>query len=267
MKPKVTPLELTEAEAKTLALALASPAPAPTAKLKEAMRRARLWFTVISCWFLVAGCGPGKQLATQEPEAPAHHHTANHTPDVGTPPSKGLAAYTKQVAAADKPGALSGFGKVFSTPEGVARRQARKDARAARPAAPLIQGKGAQFAPNANGSVQNSYKPKASAQAADSSTATASDNTKAGQRGGSAATAPGATASTTTKNGLPWWPFAVGATLVVLFIYRRRLLPGVFAAVALLLLSCSQTPKPSRWEDSPQTMTRAEIDSLSQFNY
>ena len=39
--------------------------------------------------------------------------------------------------------------------------------------------------------------------------ATPTDNTQAGQKGGSAATAPGAVASTTKPAGLPWWVFAL----------------------------------------------------------
>lgn len=45
------------------------------------------------------------------------------------------------------------------------------------------------------------------------STATATNNTKAGQRGGAAATAPGATATATTKKGPPWWVYALIAVL------------------------------------------------------
>ncbi|WP_460502853.1 hypothetical protein [Hymenobacter agri] len=47
--------------------------------------------------------------------------------------------------------------------------------------------------------------------------ANATDNRKAGQKGGAAATAPNATASATTKQGsLPWWVFAgVGVLSIV----------------------------------------------------
>lgn len=47
--------------------------------------------------------------------------------------------------------------------------------------------------------------------------ASTTDNTKAGSRGGSAATAPNASASTTTKKaGVPWWVFLlVGVASIV----------------------------------------------------
>ncbi|MBH8559005.1 hypothetical protein [Hymenobacter negativus] len=47
--------------------------------------------------------------------------------------------------------------------------------------------------------------------------ATPTDNTKAGQKGGSAATGPGAVASTTTTKpaGLPWWVFALVGVLSI----------------------------------------------------
>jgi hypothetical protein len=53
-------------------------------------------------------------------------------------------------------------------------------------------------------------------------TASATDNTKAGQRGGAAATAPGAVATATTKTGLSyWWLLLVPA--VVVYWQRKRL--------------------------------------------
>lgn len=54
-------------------------------------------------------------------------------------------------------------------------------------------------------------------QSGQGNTASVADNRKAGQRGGSAATAPGAVAtSTTRRGGVPWWVFglvAVGAVV------------------------------------------------------
>ncbi|MDO7849837.1 hypothetical protein Q5H92_25985 [Hymenobacter sp. M29] len=51
-------------------------------------------------------------------------------------------------------------------------------------------------------------------QAGTGNVATPTDNTKAGQKGGAAATAPQAQASATTKpGGLPWWVFALVAVL------------------------------------------------------
>ena len=58
--------------------------------------------------------------------------------------------------------------------------------------------------------------------------ASATDNTKAGQKGGAAATAPNATASATTeKDGLPWWVFAlVGMLSIAVWEWAtRRLIP------------------------------------------
>jgi hypothetical protein len=54
----------------------------------------------------------------------------------------------------------------------------------------------------------------------------ATDNTKAGQRGGAAATAPDAVATATTASGLSyWWLLAVAAGLVY---WQRKRLIGLF---------------------------------------
>jgi len=62
---------------------------------------------------------------------------------------------------------------------------------------------------------------KASAPVATSS-GDATDNTKAGQRGGAAATAPNATATATTeKAGFPWWVLSIP---VVVYVGYRKLI-------------------------------------------
>lgn len=58
-------------------------------------------------------------------------------------------------------------------------------------------------------------------------TPTTTDNTKAGQRGGAAATAPGAVATATTERpGFPWVPVAIGAVLIIgggLYVFRKSI--------------------------------------------
>ncbi len=185
-------------------------------------------FYSLTLILLLASC------RTTEPAASQHQHATEHRPDtealssakppahlsdidvgniplpgigVGqSPVASGAGDFHKQVADT-KAGPLSSIGKLFSTPEGSARRQARKDAAAA---VPKKLGKGAVYAPAAK-EVLYSWKADGPvAQATDSATASAADNTKAGQRGGAAATAPHATATTTTEEaGWPWWSWLV----------------------------------------------------------
>lgn len=173
----------------------------------------------------LASCKAVEPSATQESEAPSLSDKLLKDDKLSDKSDPGAGYFDKQVANS-KPGPLSSIGKIFSTPEGTARRQARKDAAAT---VPKKLGKGAVYAPAAK-EVLYVWKADGSvALASDSATATVTDNTKAGQRGGAAATAPGATATTTTKNGLPWWPFALAAVLVGAYVYRKRILPSVFA--------------------------------------
>ena len=61
--------------------------------------------------------------------------------------------------------------------------------------------------------------------------ASTTNNTRAGQKGGAAATAPNATASaTTTKAGLPWWVFAVVGVLSIAAweFLTRRVIPAAW---------------------------------------
>lgn len=78
--------------------------------------------------------------------------------------------------------------------------------------------KGCTFNTVAGNQTNNTAAKNATQAAGDGATATAvatasgdaTDNTKAGQRGGAAATAPGSTATATTqKPGFPWWVLAI----------------------------------------------------------
>ncbi len=115
----------------------------------------------------------------------------------------------------DKPGILSGLGKVFSTPEGTARRQARKDAAAT---VPRKLGKGAVYAPAAK-EVLYAWKPDAPVVSADTgSTVNVAVGKKAPVIAGDGNTVP-----TTNNNGFPWWMVAVGIALAGVVVYRKRL--------------------------------------------
>ena len=103
----------------------------------------------------------------------------------------------------------------LSTPEGSARRQA---VRLARANVPRKLGKGAVYAPKAS-EVVNAYKPKAAVINAD----TGAIITAIGKNKASAATAPGATATTTTSKGLSWLWLLVPAAGLALWLYRKSI--------------------------------------------
>jgi hypothetical protein len=85
-----------------------------------------------------------------------------------------------------------------------------------------VAGKKANLAAGANAVATTVGKVKAPTAIGDS--AAAVDNTKAGQRGGAAAMAPGATATATTeKAGFPWWLLAIP---VVAFVGYRKFIAG-----------------------------------------
>jgi len=103
----------------------------------------------------------------------------------------------------------------LSTPEGSARRQLRKDARAA---VPRKLGKGAVYAPKAT-EVVNAYKPKAAVINADTgAVVTAIEKVKA-----PLAIGAGATATSTTSKGLSWWWLLVPAAGLALWLYRKTI--------------------------------------------
>ena len=112
-----------------------------------------------------------------------------------------------------KPGILSGIGSVFSTPAGIARRQA---VRLARAGVPKKLGKGAVYAPKAT-EVVNAFKPRAAVINADSGAIV----TAIGKNKASAATAPNATATTTTSKGISYWWLLIPAAGLALWLYRK----------------------------------------------
>lgn len=128
-------------------------------------------------------------------------------------------------------GILSGIGNLFSTPEGRANRQARKDARAARPKTPFFIGKGAVNAPNNTGKILNAGNK--GGPVANGDTGAVVTNTAIDKNKGSVAAGPNATATqTTTKPGFWSTAFATVlgnvwvwllALLVLLWVVRKRL--------------------------------------------
>jgi hypothetical protein len=138
---------------------------------------------------LLASCATSRK--------PAEQLTDTHVAQSPASPSKGLPLYQQELQGADvadihvgdsadatahiyvqpaqKPGLLSGIGRVFSTPKGTARRQARKDAAAT---VPKKLGKGAVYAPAAK-EVLYAWKPDAPVVQADSNaTVYAASSTK-----------------------------------------------------------------------------------------
>ena len=114
-----------------------------------------------------------------------------------------------------KPGILSGISQVFSTPAGRAHRQA---VRLARAAVPRKLGKGAVYAPKAT-EVVNAYKNTAAVINADSGAIV----TAIGKNKASAATAPNATATTTTSKGISYWWLLIPAAGLALWLYRKTI--------------------------------------------
>ena len=103
----------------------------------------------------------------------------------------------------------------LSTPEGSARRQARKDARAA---VPRKLGKGAVYAPNAT-EVVAAYKNKAAVINADTgAVVTAIEKVKA-----PLAIGAGATATATTTKGLSWLWLLVPAAGLAFWLWRKTI--------------------------------------------
>ncbi|GAB3303767.1 hypothetical protein [Hymenobacter tenuis] len=163
--------------------------------------------------WLVSSCR-GSRLP--EKPAPGVPELTAQKPDVVQDSKAHAVAHA--TAHAEKPGILSGVGRIFSTPEGTARRQARKDVAAT---VPRKLGKGAVYAPAAT-EVVAAYKSKAPVINADSGAkvATATEGVAQAGEGNSA---------TQERNGLPWWPFFLGGALVLTWIFRKTLLPFWFA--------------------------------------
>ena len=123
---------------------------------------------------------------------------------------------TARPAPAERPGILSGIGRIFSTPAGTANRQA---VRLARATGPRKLAKGAVYAPQAK-QVVAAYKPSAAVVLADSgATVTAIGKAKA-----PLAVGPGATATQTNPTtGLSWWLLLIPAGYVAWRVYRSTI--------------------------------------------
>ena len=161
---------------------------------------ARHYFVLIA--FLLAahvtGCTSSRRASDERPSAAQMAPPAK--PDtVRTPPA----------------GILSGIGQVFSTPAGIARRQA---VRLAKASVPKKLGKGAVYAPKAT-EVVNAYKNTAAVINADSGAIV----TAIGKNKASAATAPNATATTTTSKGISYWWLLIPAAGLALWLYRKTI--------------------------------------------
>ena len=112
------------------------------------------------------------------------------------------------------PGILSGIGQVFSTPQGIAHRQA---VRLAKASVPRKLGKGAVYAPKAT-EVVNAFKPRAAVINADTgATVMAIEKVKAPLAIGAGATAT----QTNPTTGLSWWWLLIPAAGLALWLYRK----------------------------------------------
>lgn len=163
---------------------------------------------------LLSSCA-GTRLSQKESERAVSNYYAAH-PEAQrsishAPIDRGASAALPPA----KAGVLSGIGKVFSTPEGTARRHAVKLAKAS---VPKKVGKGAVYAPKAT-EVVNAYKPKSAVVKADSGAIV----TTIGKNKAPAATAPNATATSTESTGISWWWLLVPAAGVALYLYRKTL--------------------------------------------
>ena len=133
-------------------------------------------------------------------------------PPEATPPAVAVSPPPISVAPILAPTAKPAF--FLSTPAGSARRQARKDARAA---VPRKLGKGAVYAPKAT-EVVNAYKNTAPVINADSgATVTAIEKVKAPLAIGAGATAT----QTNPTTGLSWWWLLIPAAGLALWLYRK----------------------------------------------
>jgi hypothetical protein len=135
------------------------------------------------------------------------------------------------IAPPPKPGLFSGVGKLFSTPEGVARRQAVKLAKAA---VPRSIGKGAVYALNSK--VANGFKSDAPVTAADSNASVnnaaansqqqnvkGNDNNLSAKQANPTQEAPGPLA-VLADNATKWIPYAAigGGALLLLWLWRKK---------------------------------------------
>ncbi len=109
----------------------------------------------------------------------------------------------------------------LSTPEGSARRQARKDVRAAKVRVPFLIGKGAVNAPQATEVVNGGNKSQGPTTNADSGAVVT--NTQIEKNKAPAAIGDGATATSTEQNGLSWWWLLVPVGIGALWLYRKTL--------------------------------------------
>lgn len=117
-----------------------------------------------------------------------------------------------------RPGPLSGIGRLFSTPEGVARRQA---VRLAKASAPKIgkKAQGAIITGNGNNDVKQAQSTKEAGPATNAGAGAVVSNTDINKNKGAAATAPHATATDNdVKPGFPWWKVGAGVGSVLLLV-------------------------------------------------
>jgi len=163
------------------------------------------WFLFIGTVALLAGC------AATKPRNDAPGPVAA-TPDVYTKPDSVNTSPEPVRAVYTKPALLT---RLFSSPEGSARRQQRKLARAQ---VPRKLGKGAVYAPQAR-EVVSSYKPRAPVIKADSGAAV----TAIGKAKAPVASAPGATATATESTGLSWWLLLLPAAGLAFWLYRKTI--------------------------------------------
>lgn len=154
--------------------------------------------------------------------AASHQPAPSHPETVRTEPDTGQQKVDTSAQKVESSGILSAVGALFSTPEGTARRQAVKLAKASVPR----KCPSCVFTSGTGNTVAVAGKKAGPVVQADSG---ASVNlTAIGKNKAPNASAPNATATATTETGLSyWWLLLIPVGLAV--VYRKRLFPLLFA--------------------------------------
>lgn len=202
------------------------PRPVPVPITPAERRAGRAVFALLVALFLAVAClcaCAGTKPRDEGSRVMAPQNVVSSPPNVDSS-ARNVASYPEKVPSSPekgtKPGLLSGIGRLFSTEQGRANRQA---VRLAGAGVPRRIGKGAVYAPNNAGKIINGgNKPSAPITNADSGatvSVTAIDKNK-----GAAATGPGATATNTNPaTGLSWWWLLIPGAYVAWRVYRSTI--------------------------------------------
>ncbi|MBG8552368.1 hypothetical protein [Hymenobacter guriensis] len=169
-----------------------------------------LWFIFIVFFLggllaMAVSCHPARQLTQESPEP---QHQVLHTPDVGRRPAS-YPPFAPELSSFSPE--LSSF-PVPALPANPTRRESRDYKRqlAAWQKAQIAYAKASAGPKKVVAKGTGAQAVAAAPQAVVTTDQTTTDNTKAGQRGGAAATAPNATATATTiKPPTPWLKYAL----------------------------------------------------------